>query len=284
MNTSVFSWQEVDIGLAPDIGSLAFLPKITGNHSLVRELTYTARSFSANEAQKLGLVSKVVEGGREEVIKEALELARLIATKSPVAVASAKHLISHARDHAVDENLSYTAVWNSAALMTKVRSWWSITSVVFLKCHRISERQSLAIRFRPLHHWRRKKSYPSFDVLERLKAMSQLWYVPYVIRHIISSQVPSTYCHTYAQCKIPYAILWKVWSEESDIITDRGNQAKARGTSSFKIRQMETTLHNCSEARERCILLLDSEKDNEFKRRKLGVSFSRPERGPGLVK
>ena len=70
----------------------------------------------------MGLVSKVVEGGREEVIKEALELARLIATKSPVAVASAKHLISHARDHAVDENLSYTAVWNSAALMTKVRS------------------------------------------------------------------------------------------------------------------------------------------------------------------
>jgi delta(3,5)-delta(2,4)-dienoyl-CoA isomerase len=112
--------KEVEIGLAPDIGSLAFLPKITGNDSLVRELTYTARPFSAIEAEKLGLVSRVVEGGRDEVIKEALELAKLIANKSPVAVASSKHLISHSRDHSVAENLAYTSVWNSAALMTKV--------------------------------------------------------------------------------------------------------------------------------------------------------------------
>ena len=108
------------MGLAPDIGSLAFLPKITGNHSLVRELTYTARPFSAIEAEKFGLVSKVVKGGRDDVIKEALELAKLIASKSPVAVTSSKHLISHARDHSVAENLSYTSVWNSASLMTKV--------------------------------------------------------------------------------------------------------------------------------------------------------------------
>lgn len=91
--------QEVDIGLAPDIGSLAFLPKITGNHSLLRELTYTARAFSAAEADKLGLVSKVVPGGRDEVVHEALELAKFIAAKSPIAVTGSKHLITHARDH-----------------------------------------------------------------------------------------------------------------------------------------------------------------------------------------
>jgi len=118
-SNAVFSIKEVDVGLAPDIGSLAFLPKITGNQSLVRELTYTARPFSAIEAEKFGLVSKVVQGGREEVIKAALELAELIAAKSPVAVAGAKHLISHSRDHSVQENLSYTSVWNSASLMTK---------------------------------------------------------------------------------------------------------------------------------------------------------------------
>lgn len=91
--------QEVDIGLAPDIGSLAFLPKITGNHSLVRELTYTARGFSADEAREFGLVSRVVEGGRDEVVREALALATFVAGKSPVAVSSAKHLITHSRDH-----------------------------------------------------------------------------------------------------------------------------------------------------------------------------------------
>ncbi|KJA15394.1 hypothetical protein HYPSUDRAFT_48411 [Hypholoma sublateritium FD-334 SS-4] len=116
-NTS-FAIKEVDIGLAPDIGSLAFLPKITGNHSLLRELTYTARAFSAMEADKLGLVSKVVPGGRDEVVHEALELAKFIAAKSPIAVTGSKHLITHARDHSVAENLLYTSAWNSAALLT----------------------------------------------------------------------------------------------------------------------------------------------------------------------
>ena len=91
--------QEVAIGLAPDVGTLAFLPKITGNQSLLRELTYTARNFGVAEAEKLGLLSKVVQGGREEVIAAALELAKEISTKSPVAVFGSKHLISHARDN-----------------------------------------------------------------------------------------------------------------------------------------------------------------------------------------
>lgn len=118
-SNSSFAIKEVDIGLAPDIGSLAFLPKITGNHSLIRELTYTARTFSAAEAEKIGLLSKVVEGGRDEVVKAALELAKFIATKSPVAVSGSKHLITHSRDHSVPENLAYTGAWNAAALMTK---------------------------------------------------------------------------------------------------------------------------------------------------------------------
>ncbi|KAF9559230.1 Delta2-dienoyl-CoA-isomerase [Agrocybe pediades] len=115
---AAFAIKEVDIGLAPDIGSLAYLPKITGNQSLMRELTYTARTFSAAEAEKLGLLSKVVPGGREEVVKEALALAKFIASKSPIAVSGSKHLITHARDHSVPENLAYTGAWNAAALMT----------------------------------------------------------------------------------------------------------------------------------------------------------------------
>jgi len=117
--SSMFSIKEVDIGLAADIGTLAYLPKITANHSLARELAYTARFFSASEALSLGLLSKVVKGGREEVIKEALDLARVIAGKSPVAVAGTKRLITHARDHTVAENLEYTSIWNGATVQTK---------------------------------------------------------------------------------------------------------------------------------------------------------------------
>ena len=88
------------MGLAADIGTLARLPKLTGNQSLVHELAYSTRLFSAAEAKELGLVSKVVKGGRQEVLNAALELAKSIAEKSPVAVMGTKRLLLHARDNA----------------------------------------------------------------------------------------------------------------------------------------------------------------------------------------
>ncbi|PPQ66232.1 hypothetical protein CVT26_010933 [Gymnopilus dilepis] len=116
-----FSIKEIDVGLAPGIGTLAFLPNMTGNHSLLRELAYTSRIFSAAEAEKFGLVSKVVEGGRGEVVKEALILARLIASKSPVAIFGSKTLLTHSRDNPTTDTLAHTALWNSSALHTNVR-------------------------------------------------------------------------------------------------------------------------------------------------------------------
>lgn len=51
----------------------------------------------------------------------ALELAKTIATKSPIAVRGTKHLLLHSRDHGVQENLDYTATWNGVMLQTDVR-------------------------------------------------------------------------------------------------------------------------------------------------------------------
>ncbi len=65
----------------------------------MNELAFTGRNFSAVEAEKMGLVSRVVEGGRDEVVAAALETAKLIAEKSPIAVLGTKHLLHHARDH-----------------------------------------------------------------------------------------------------------------------------------------------------------------------------------------
>ena len=48
--------QEVEIGLAADVGTLQRLPKIVGNESLVRELSFTARKLRADEAKEFGLV------------------------------------------------------------------------------------------------------------------------------------------------------------------------------------------------------------------------------------
>ncbi|KAI6026426.1 ClpP/crotonase-like domain-containing protein [Pisolithus microcarpus] len=106
-----FSIKEVDVGLAPDIGTLARLRHISSNASLGAELAYTARTFSAEEAFNLGVVSRVVE--------ETLSLAEEVARKSPVAVTGTKHLLIHARNHSVGENLEYTATWNASMLQTE---------------------------------------------------------------------------------------------------------------------------------------------------------------------
>ncbi|KAJ6478989.1 Delta2-dienoyl-CoA-isomerase [Mycena sanguinolenta] len=113
-----FTIKEVDVGLAADIGTLAYLPKITSNHSLMREFAYTSRLFSAPDAERLGLLSRIVPGGREEVVQAALDLAKEIAGKSPIAVSGTKRILTHARDHSVKENLEYTAAWNAGALQT----------------------------------------------------------------------------------------------------------------------------------------------------------------------
>ncbi|CAE6447956.1 unnamed protein product [Rhizoctonia solani] len=113
-----FSIKEVDVGLAADIGTLSRLPKITGNGSLLRELAFTAREFGPAEAIQLGMVSRVVEGERDEVVGAALELAKTIAAKSPVAVMGTKRFLLHARDHSVEQSLEYQATWNAAMLQS----------------------------------------------------------------------------------------------------------------------------------------------------------------------
>ncbi|GAA5993278.1 hypothetical protein JCM10908_001408 [Rhodotorula pacifica] len=110
---TVFSIKEVDIGLAADIGSLQRLPLVTSNASLLYELALTARTFGPAEAEKLGLVSRTVGGKSVEgVRREAVELAKVIAGKSPIATLSTKHLLNYSREHTVHEGLQYTQAWN----------------------------------------------------------------------------------------------------------------------------------------------------------------------------
>ncbi|KAI7904455.1 ClpP/crotonase-like domain-containing protein [Cokeromyces recurvatus] len=115
---SFFCVKEVDVGLAADVGSLQRLPKVIGNHSLVRELCLTGRNMYAKEALECGFVNKVTEN-QEAVLAEAFAIAKIIASKSPVAVLGTKHLLNYSRDHSVAEGLAYTVTWNSAMLNTE---------------------------------------------------------------------------------------------------------------------------------------------------------------------
>jgi len=116
-----FSIKEVDVGLAADLGTLQRLPKICGNHSLMKELCYTARRFDSGEAQLLGLVSNIVPSKEKDsdVLSHALRICISLASKSPVALVGTKVALDYAREHTIRDSLQQIATWNAACLQTK---------------------------------------------------------------------------------------------------------------------------------------------------------------------
>ena len=99
-----FSIREIDIGLNADIGVLQRIQRIVGNNSWAREVVYTGRFFNPEEALKQGLVSRVAKD-KEALDKEAWELAKTIASKSPVAIHGIKETLNFARDHTIADGL-----------------------------------------------------------------------------------------------------------------------------------------------------------------------------------
>jgi len=133
---AIFAVREVALGLAADVGTLQRLPKLTGNQSLVREVCFTGRNFTATEAWQMGLVSRVVgvDGGannpagrysqqkqlllQRKLQQDALQLCTAIAQHSPVAVHGTKQAILYARDHSVGDGLAQIASYNMLALQS----------------------------------------------------------------------------------------------------------------------------------------------------------------------
>ncbi|XP_041468869.1 delta(3,5)-Delta(2,4)-dienoyl-CoA isomerase, mitochondrial-like [Lytechinus variegatus] len=113
-----FQIKETDLGLAADVGVLQWLPPKTGNDSLLRELCFTARKFDSKEAKEIGLVSRLYPD-KEAMVAGAMELAAIIASKSPVAVQGTKVHLNYSRDHSVADSFEYAATWNSAHLQSE---------------------------------------------------------------------------------------------------------------------------------------------------------------------
>lgn len=109
-----FVIQEINIGMTADVGTFPRLCKLIPE-GWVRELAYTGRKLPAAKALELGLVNAVFDS-HEAVVAHALETAREIAAKSPLAVTGSKVIINYARDHAVADTLEHLAVWQSGML------------------------------------------------------------------------------------------------------------------------------------------------------------------------
>tara|TARA_B100001113_G_C21111624_1_gene623529 strand:+ start:1072 stop:1941 length:870 start_codon:yes stop_codon:yes gene_type:complete len=112
-----FCIQEINIGMAADVGTLQRLPKIIPD-SKMREMAYTGRRMYSGEAKETGLVSNTYKS-QEDMLKAANSLAKEIASKSPVAIYGLKAVMNYSRDHSVSESLEYNALWSGAMLSQK---------------------------------------------------------------------------------------------------------------------------------------------------------------------
>ena len=111
-----FQVAEVDVAITADLGTLQRLGFLIP-HGVLRELTFTGRRMGADEAARYGLVNRIEADGAAAVAA-GLELARIIAAKSPLAVAGAKRSLNHSRGRPVEEGLRDVALWNAAALVS----------------------------------------------------------------------------------------------------------------------------------------------------------------------
>jgi len=107
-----FCIQEINIGMAADVGTLQRLPRLIPE-GIVRELAYTGRRFYAEEAMKFGLVNQVFETDKE-MMEAVMNVATEIASKGPLAITSTKEILNFTRDHSIEDSLNYVALWNGA--------------------------------------------------------------------------------------------------------------------------------------------------------------------------
>ena len=90
---------EINLAIIPGWGGTQRLARICGM-GVAKDLILTGRTLDAEEALRLGLVNAVYEP--DELLERTLETARLLAGKSPLALAAAKAAINQALqgDHA----------------------------------------------------------------------------------------------------------------------------------------------------------------------------------------
>jgi len=106
-----FTIKETELGMTADVGTLQRLPKLLPQ-GVVRELAYTGRNFSAQEAKSLGFVNEVFET-QEALLDGVMNIAAKIAQNSPLAVVGCKEMLNYSRDHSVEDSLKYMATWQS---------------------------------------------------------------------------------------------------------------------------------------------------------------------------
>ncbi len=86
-----FGQPEINLGVIPGFGGTQRLPRLIGT-SMAKELIFTGKMISAEEALQLGLVNKVVP--QEKLMEEVMKTVGIIASKGKVSLREAKQAVN----------------------------------------------------------------------------------------------------------------------------------------------------------------------------------------------
>ncbi len=114
---------EVTLGIFPAAGGTRRLPRLVGD-GWARELVFTGRQLGALEAERIGLVNRVVPAERLE--EEALALARQIAQNDDLALRMAKLALlatAHGRDSDAFEKAGQALLFDSPGKRERMQAF-----------------------------------------------------------------------------------------------------------------------------------------------------------------
>ncbi|MBF7083006.1 enoyl-CoA hydratase/isomerase family protein [Desulfallas sp. Bu1-1] len=89
--SAVFAVPEIHVGLLPAAGGMTRLPRLVGV-GMAKELIFTGRRVTAEEALRIGLLNKVVPDN--QLMDEVMQMAKLIASRPPISIAVGKYTVN----------------------------------------------------------------------------------------------------------------------------------------------------------------------------------------------
>ena len=103
-DTAKFGQPEINLGICPGIGGTQRLTRFVGKAKAM-EMALTGRFMDAAEAERAGLVSRVVPA--KSLLEEAMKTAAKIAEKSTIALMAVKELVNRANETSLREGLLF---------------------------------------------------------------------------------------------------------------------------------------------------------------------------------
>ncbi len=103
-DTAKFGQPEINMGILAGIGGTQRLPRLVGR-SKAMDMHLTGRNMHADEAERAGLVSRVVPA--KKLIEEAMAAAAKIAEKSQISVKAVKESVNRSEETSLREGLLF---------------------------------------------------------------------------------------------------------------------------------------------------------------------------------